>query len=89
MTDCWADWIRSRRTGGDAEFEAKMLEQLAAVRDKVTIHHLLTHSSGLGSYWNAKYDASWSKIFTVDDFIKTTLIARAKGELAQAGVAED
>ena len=35
MTDCWADWIRSRRTGGDAEFEAEMLEQLAAVRDKI------------------------------------------------------
>jgi arsenite methyltransferase len=35
VTDCWADWIRSRRTGGDAEFEARMLEQLAAVRDKV------------------------------------------------------
>lgn len=43
----------------------------AAVRDKVTIHHLLTHSSGLGSYWNAKYDATWPKIFTVDDFVKT------------------
>jgi arsenite methyltransferase len=34
-TDCWADWIRTRRTGGDAEFEARMLEQLAAVRDRV------------------------------------------------------
>jgi arsenite methyltransferase len=34
-TDCWADWIRTRRTGGDAEFEAHMLEQLAAVRDRV------------------------------------------------------
>jgi arsenite methyltransferase len=35
VTDCWADWIRSRRTGGDAEFEAKMLEELAVVRDRV------------------------------------------------------
>jgi arsenite methyltransferase len=34
-TDCWADWIRTRRTGGDAELEARMLEQLAAVRDRV------------------------------------------------------
>lgn len=35
MTDCWADWIRRRRTGGDPEYEARMLEELAAVRDRV------------------------------------------------------
>jgi arsenite methyltransferase len=34
-TDRWADWIRSRRTGGDAEYEAQMLEKLGAVRDRV------------------------------------------------------
>jgi arsenite methyltransferase len=35
VTDCWADWIRSRRTGGDPEYESRMLDELAAVRDKV------------------------------------------------------
>jgi arsenite methyltransferase len=35
VTDIWADWIRTRRTGGDAEYEARMLEQLALVRDRV------------------------------------------------------
>lgn len=35
MSDCWADWIRTRRTGGDPEQEAKMLEELAVVRDRV------------------------------------------------------
>ena len=35
MSDCWADWIRTRRTGGDAAYEARMLEELGAVRDKV------------------------------------------------------
>jgi arsenite methyltransferase len=35
VTDCWADWIRTRRTGGDPEYEAKMLDELAAVRDRV------------------------------------------------------
>jgi ubiquinone/menaquinone biosynthesis C-methylase UbiE len=35
MSDCWADWIRTRRTGGDGVYEARMLEQLGAVRDKV------------------------------------------------------
>jgi arsenite methyltransferase len=35
VTDRWADWIRTRRTGGDPEYEAKMLDELAAVRDRV------------------------------------------------------
>jgi ubiquinone/menaquinone biosynthesis C-methylase UbiE len=35
VSDRWADWIRTRRAGGDAEYEANMLEQLRAVRDRV------------------------------------------------------
>ncbi len=43
-----------------------------AVREKVTLHHLLTHSSGLGSYFaSKKYEDTWTKLFTVDDFLKT------------------
>src|SRR4030095_4740192 len=34
-TDCWADWIRTRRTGGDPEYEARMREELAVLRDRV------------------------------------------------------
>lgn len=34
-SDIWADWIRTRRTGGDAEYERHMLEELAGVRDRV------------------------------------------------------
>ena len=34
-TDRWADWIRTRRAGGDAVYEACVLEQLAVVRDRV------------------------------------------------------
>lgn len=41
------------------------------VREKVTLHHLLTHTSGLGSYWNAKYDATWPRIRTVQGFLAT------------------
>lgn len=33
--DCWADWIRTRRTGGDPAYEARMLEELAVLRDRV------------------------------------------------------
>ncbi|HEV3479189.1 MAG TPA: class I SAM-dependent methyltransferase [Gaiellaceae bacterium] len=35
MSDCWADWIRTRRSGGDADYEARVLEELAAKRDRV------------------------------------------------------
>lgn len=39
------------------------------VASKVTIHHLLTHTSGLGSYWNAKFDARRAQIKTVADYL--------------------
>ncbi|MFW9993292.1 MAG: serine hydrolase domain-containing protein [Candidatus Odinarchaeota archaeon] len=38
--------------------------------DKITIHQLLTHTSGLGSYWNRKFEESWAKIRTVDDYLE-------------------
>jgi CubicO group peptidase (beta-lactamase class C family) len=37
--------------------------------EKVTIHHLLTHTSGMGSYWNEKFEASKNRLRTVQDFI--------------------
>lgn len=39
------------------------------VRDKVTIHHLLTHTGGLGSYWNRKFDERRASIRTVNDYV--------------------
>jgi D-alanyl-D-alanine carboxypeptidase len=38
------------------------------IADKITIHQLLTHTSGLGSYWNEKYKASISRIKSVEDY---------------------
>jgi CubicO group peptidase (beta-lactamase class C family) len=35
------------------------------VADKVTIHQLLTHTSGLGMYWNEKFMAQREKLLTV------------------------
>jgi arsenite methyltransferase len=35
MSDVWAEWLRTRRTGRDPEYERRMLEELATVRDKV------------------------------------------------------
>jgi CubicO group peptidase (beta-lactamase class C family) len=39
------------------------------VAEKVTIHHLLTHTSGLGHFWNEKFEAQWRRLRTVDDHI--------------------
>jgi CubicO group peptidase (beta-lactamase class C family) len=35
------------------------------VADKITIHQLLTHTSGLGMYWNNKFMAQREKLLTV------------------------
>ncbi|TPV93177.1 MAG: hypothetical protein B7733_21670 [Myxococcales bacterium FL481] len=40
-----------------------------SITDKVTIHHLLTHTSGLGSYFNAAYQSGSRENFrVVDDY---------------------
>lgn len=40
-----------------------------AVADKVTIHHLLTHTSGMGSYFNEKFMANLNNMKTVADYL--------------------
>ena len=40
-----------------------------AVAEKVTIHQLLTHTSGLGHYLNEKFMEERTKLKTIDDFI--------------------
>ena len=35
------------------------------VAEKVTIHHLLTHTSGMGMYWNGKFMEQREKLLTV------------------------
>lgn len=43
----------------------------ARVRDSVTIHQLLTHSSGVGSYWNDAYEARKDQIDSQAKFAAT------------------
>jgi D-alanyl-D-alanine carboxypeptidase len=54
------------------------------VRDKVTIHHLLTHTSGMGLFWNEFYtNARWAQIKTVkeyDDLANKNPLAFEPGE---------
>jgi CubicO group peptidase (beta-lactamase class C family) len=49
--------------------EKYLPEYPKAIADKVTIHHLLTHTSGMGSYWNDRFDATWATLRTVQDFL--------------------
>jgi CubicO group peptidase (beta-lactamase class C family) len=39
------------------------------VREKVSIHQLLTHTAGLGSFWNKKFDERRTGIKTVADYL--------------------
>lgn len=37
--------------------------------ERITLHHLLTHTSGLGSYWNKAFVAQKLKLKNVNDFL--------------------
>ena len=39
------------------------------VAEKVTVHHLLTHTSGMGSYFNQKFRANLNNLRTVRDYL--------------------
>lgn len=41
----------------------------AAVRSTATVEQLLTHRSGIGSFWNAEYMARRAEIRSVDDYL--------------------
>jgi CubicO group peptidase (beta-lactamase class C family) len=58
---------------GDLTFQTTVGEVLpdypnADVREKVTIHHLLTHTAGLGDYWDELFDTSFWEIRTVNGY---------------------
>jgi D-alanyl-D-alanine carboxypeptidase len=37
--------------------------------EQITLHHLLTHTSGLGSFWNEAFEQRRTKLRTVNDFL--------------------
>lgn len=39
------------------------------VAGSVTVHHLLTHTSGMGSFWNERFEAAKFRLRCVDDFL--------------------
>lgn len=58
---------------GKLAFEDRISAYLPAyprdVADAVTIHHLLTHTAGLGSFWNETFKAAKARLRTVSDFL--------------------
>ena len=44
----------------------------ATVRSRVTVAQLLSHTGGLGSYWNARYEARRTALRSSDDYIALT-----------------
>ena len=43
------------------------------VARKVTIHHLLTHTSGMGDYWDALFTREWTSVRSVKEFADLTI----------------
>ena len=37
--------------------------------DKISIHYLLSHTSGLGSFWNQKFEQRFKNIRSIDDYM--------------------
>jgi CubicO group peptidase (beta-lactamase class C family) len=54
----------------DAPISAYLPTYPSAVADSVTVHHLLTHTSGIGSYWNERFEAARARIRTVHDMLR-------------------
>ena len=54
------------------------------ITNKITIHHLLSHTSGLGSYWTDKYENTSRRMLrTIEDFkvlVKDDTLAFEPGE---------
>ncbi len=41
------------------------------IRDEVSLHQLLTHTSGVGSYWNQSYEDAKQELDSLDGFLAT------------------
>jgi len=42
--------------------------------EKVTVHHLLTHTSGLGDYWTDEWERNWFWVRTLDDYLPYVVV---------------
>jgi CubicO group peptidase (beta-lactamase class C family) len=58
---------------GRLAFESPVADYLpdypGDVARRITIHQLLTHTSGLGSFWNERFEATRTRVRTVSDYL--------------------
>jgi CubicO group peptidase (beta-lactamase class C family) len=59
---------------------ARFFPELAdsAFGSQVTVHHLLSHTSGIGEYWTDEYEKHWKEITTLDQMLPWVLKAGVK-----------
>lgn len=65
-----AQLLESGRVGLDDKIGRYLTGLPEGWGDKITIRHLLTMRSGLGHYWNAKWQSKFAEIKTVDDLME-------------------
>ncbi len=61
--------------GGKLSFDSRLIDVLPdypdrEIAEQVTLHHLLTHTSGMGTYWQALYAADWTEIRSHDQLLE-------------------
>ncbi len=59
---------------GKLNFHDKLIQHLPnfpnrALAEKVSLHHLLTHSSGMGNFWEAMAEVNWTLLRTPSDYL--------------------
>ena len=60
---------------GKLSFDDRLIDVLPSypdreIAEKVTLHHLLTHTSGMGSYWQALYATDWTRVRSHDQLLE-------------------
>jgi D-alanyl-D-alanine carboxypeptidase len=62
--------VEQGRLSADAPITRYLPMYPPDVGNKVTIHHLLTHTSGMGSFWNDAFQARKGSLCTVSDYLQ-------------------
>ena len=60
---------------GKLAFDDRLIDVLPdypdrQIAEQVTLHHLLTHTSGMGTYWQALYASNWTDIRSHDQLLE-------------------
>jgi D-alanyl-D-alanine carboxypeptidase len=62
--------VEQGRVSVDATISRYLPDYPPDVGNTITIHHLLTHTSGMGSFWNDAFQARKASLCTVGDYLR-------------------